>query len=532
MLKAAIYTRVSSEEQVKGYSLGSQDEQLREFCRKEGYQLNEKHVFKEEGISGVKESRPALDKLIEAVVNNEIDIVLICKIDRLSRNLKLLLRLDTQFEKHKVGIKAIKEQFDTSTPIGRFMFHTLGSFAEFEREMIRQRTVEGQIKYLQEGHWNSGIEPYGYNRNPKLKKLEINEEEAKIVRKMYEWRTKEGLSLYKIQERLNDLRIPTKYDNVGLGSRKINGKGFWRTRTIGRILSSELYAGTFTRRKYKYLGRIKNEENLRPKEEWITIETPQIVSKELFAKAQAQKKRNIRYSKRKTTRTYLFGGMLICGLCGSMYGSRYETRPHGIAAAGRTRYTCYKRFKYISDIKCAASSLAETRIEEPVWEKVVELLKNPELVIKELDKMNNEDVQVPKERINELDKLIKTNKEKDERLLSLYESGGIDKDVYLARVDKIKKSIETYENERGKYIEKANPEKSIASKSDVIKELYSRYCKNIDKMNYEQKRELFKMVIDKIVIQDDKADIHVNITKPAFEGQTTLPQYQNQSDLA
>ena len=122
---------------------------------------------------------------------------------------------------------------------------------------------------------------------------------------LFEWLANERLSEYKIQQKLNTIKIPTKYDNLGR-KKKTGSKYWWNRRAIGRILRNEIYTGTFYYRKYKHLGRVKGENNLRPKEDWIKIEDKslKIISKEVFDKAQLQLKKNKELSPRNTKQVY------------------------------------------------------------------------------------------------------------------------------------------------------------------------------------------------------------------------------------
>jgi len=445
--RAAIYTRVSSDEQVKGYSLDTQEDKLRDYCKLHDCVLDEKHIFREEGVSGAEKNRPMLDKLAECAEKKEIDLVLVYKIDRLSRVLLDLLEFTKRLEKNGVGLKSLTEPIDTTNPIGKCIFQILGSFAEFERGVIRERTIEGQIRHKREGNWTSGITPFGYNYSKETKKLSINKKEAGIVRKIFKLFVDDRENIHRIQTRLNELKIPTKFDNMGKNKR-MNGVGFWNKRTIGRIINGEIYTGTFTYSKYKHLGRVRGENNLRPQEEWIAIKTPKIIGSEIFNLAQEQLRKNKTYSSKNAKHEFLFSRMVECGLCGCKYSASFSTsnRPNVL---DRRRYTCNGKMHWIrqEDKRCESKSVVESRIEVSVWNEIKNILTNPALAIDQLEKLYKKqgDERDVKNNIKELELLIAKAKNKGRRLIDLYLEGTISKEDYKAK-------CQTFEVEQKRYI--------------------------------------------------------------------------------
>ncbi|NQU84118.1 MAG: recombinase family protein, partial [Parcubacteria group bacterium] len=136
-MKIAIYTRVSTEDQVReGYSLEVQREYLTNFALQQNYEIF--RLYSDEGISGGTTDRPALQELLKDAKNKKFDLVLVYKIDRFSRSLKDLLSLVDKLEFFGVGFKSATEPFDSTTSAGKLMFQQLGSFAEFERNRLAE----------------------------------------------------------------------------------------------------------------------------------------------------------------------------------------------------------------------------------------------------------------------------------------------------------------------------------------------------------------------------------------------------------
>ncbi len=136
MTRAAIYARVSTDDQ----SCDLQVDQLSAFARSQGW---EAHIFRDDGVSGVRDNRPELDKLREAMRRREVDVVLVTKIDRLGRSVQMILRFWEEAEALGVRVRVHDQGIDTSTAAGRFQRDMLAALAEFERELILERTRAG-----------------------------------------------------------------------------------------------------------------------------------------------------------------------------------------------------------------------------------------------------------------------------------------------------------------------------------------------------------------------------------------------------
>jgi site-specific DNA recombinase len=206
MKKYAGYVRVSTEEQVSGYGIEAQKASIESYAAAMGYELD--RIYTDEGVSGAKLDRPAFNMLREEVKKGTYAGVIVFKLDRISRMLKdILIIKDDEFEPNDTAIISVKEQFDTSTAIGRLFFQMIGSFAEFEREVIKERMTSGKAEKAKQGKFAGGSAPYGYNL--KDGELLVNEREAAVVKKVFAMRAAK-MTLQAIADYLNQNRIPTK----------------------------------------------------------------------------------------------------------------------------------------------------------------------------------------------------------------------------------------------------------------------------------------------------------------------------------
>ena len=363
-MRAALYARVSTEDQAEKYGLSSQLTELRELAAKKSFTVPEGAEFVDDGYSGATLDRPALDRLREAVRARAFDVVLVHDPDRLSRKLAHQLLLVEELERAGVGL----EYFTTpreDTPEGRLLLNVKGVVAEYEREKIRERTTRGKKQKARSKLVPTGPWPYGYRLDPTQPGgLGIHDDEARVVREMFRWLA-EGTSVRGVVARLNRLPVIPKARRAKL----------WGKSSVRRILTSETYVGRYwyNRREKATDGRMK----LRDESEWFAIDVPPIVDRATFERVRQQLDRNQQMIKgRPPTRVYLLRGLLYCGDCGR--------RMHGIPTHGRRFYRCSGRDRLKGDARCLAVTVNAERVERVVWETIERGLKDPRLLMGKL----------------------------------------------------------------------------------------------------------------------------------------------------
>ncbi|MBU1922913.1 MAG: recombinase family protein, partial [Candidatus Omnitrophica bacterium] len=163
-MKVAIYIRVSTEEQAReGFSMEVQREYLLDHAKRLGWEV---YKIYSDDESGYVLERPALKEMFQDARAKKFELIITYKLDRFSRKLKDLLNIVDELEGYGVAYKSATEPFDTTTSAGKLMFQQLGSFAEFERNRIKERVFPGMIKGVQQGNWQGArYAPYGYHYN-------------------------------------------------------------------------------------------------------------------------------------------------------------------------------------------------------------------------------------------------------------------------------------------------------------------------------------------------------------------------------
>jgi len=225
-VRAAIYTRVSTEDQAKeGFSLDAQLDKLRSYCKARDWIIGEKYI--DDGYSGRNVKRPAYTRMMEEL--EKWDLLLVLKMDRIHRNSKNFMLMMEFLNKNEKEFVSMSESFDTSNAMGRFVMNILQLVAQLESEQIGERVYIGME---QKARTNGGVLgfniPYGYGYLDG--KLTIIQDEARVIKDIYFW-YKDGKSMGAIVKMLNDAKTPTK------------NQGFWAKKMVSTILKNPVYCG-------------------------------------------------------------------------------------------------------------------------------------------------------------------------------------------------------------------------------------------------------------------------------------------------
>jgi len=204
-MKAVGYIRVSTEEQVKGVSLDNQQKRIELFCGAKEWDL--RHIYVDEGKTGSNLKREGVQELLKECKRGKFDVVVIYKLDRLTRSVKDLGYLIDLFDKSGVAFSSVSDNFDTTTANGKLILNILGSVAQWERDIISERTKDA-LAHKKSERQVYGPLPLGYEADPDGKLIE-NEKELKTVKQIRMLRER-GLSYQNIADRLNDSGVPTK----------------------------------------------------------------------------------------------------------------------------------------------------------------------------------------------------------------------------------------------------------------------------------------------------------------------------------
>jgi len=357
-VRCAIYTRKSTEEGLEQEfnSLDAQREAAEAYIasqRSEGWTLLPDR-YDDGGYTGANVDRPALQRLLADVEAGRVECVVTYKVDRLSRSLLDFARLMGTFEAHDVSFVSVTQQFNTATSVGRLMMNVLLSFAQFEREIIAERTRDKMSAARRRGKWTGGVPILGYDVAPEGGRLLVNTEEAERVCAIFGlYRKRRGL--VPVVQELERWGWHNKRYRTRAGVER--GGGPFTKTTLQKLLTNPLY-----------IGQVRSNGSLHPGEHEA------LVDEATWRNAQALLRRNGRSggSRRRPGPTPLLQGLLHCQPCG-------KAMTHSVAARGtrRHRYYVCQTAQKRGWAACPTKSVPAEKIEASVVEQLRGLLAAP-----------------------------------------------------------------------------------------------------------------------------------------------------------
>jgi site-specific DNA recombinase len=501
-LRAAIYARVSTEEQKEGQTIDSQIAELERFAASQGWPVID--IYKDEGWSGALLARPQLDRLRDDASKGVFHSVLINDVDRMARDVSHLGVVKRDLERHGVQVIFRKLPAEKS-PTHNLMVNILGSFAEFEREMIADRTRRGRRHKIEVRQQYLGSNTaYGYRYIPKDKAaakegyLEVVAEEAAVVKQMFDWVEKEGLSAQKVTERLSELHVPPR-----------KGGKRWGKSSVLRILRCEMYAGVWHYNKQmgcepaspthndRYRKSLKSSTRRRAKSEWIPLILPdqlKIIARDQWQRVQAQLDRNLAFSTRNAKHEYLLRGLVRCGGCGATYV--------GDPNHGAFYYRCYRRCKRFPTIR-------ESLLDAAVWGAIEGVILKPGIIKEQLG-MRYDQQRTSAEKMHtettEIEQALEQVQVEEDRILEAYRKGVLSAALLGRELEQINRRRSALQARK---LSVGNQAEAI-SLPDVQKSV-AGYCKAIaKKLRHftEQERQRFlRFIVKEIAFEGSRVRI-------------------------
>ena len=359
-IRCVVYTRKSTDENLDldFNSLDAQREAGEAYIKSQQHEgwvcLDER--YDDAGFSGGNIERPAFQRLMADVAERKIDCIVVYKIDRLSRSLMDFARIMATLEANSVSVVSVTQQFNTTSSMGRLTLNILLSFAQFEREIISERTRDKIAAARRKGKWTGGPPVLGYDRvrDNRGSRIEVNKKEAERVRAIYQMYLEQGSMLPTIQSLRSRGWKTKRYETA---------KGTWRggadfdKSALQKLLTNVVYLGKVT-----YKDEVHEGEH------------EAIVDEDLFARVQGLLRRN-RNSGGKHTRNKhgaLLKGLVRCKACGCAMSHHFATR-------GNKRYRYYVCIRAQKNgwSTCPAPSLPAKQLEAFVVEQIKTLGRDP-----------------------------------------------------------------------------------------------------------------------------------------------------------
>jgi len=521
----AIYARVSSDKQAQDGTIESQLAAIKEFAVASGLHIDDDLIFADNGVSGSTLARPKLDALRDKAAAGEIDRVLILNPDRLARKYAHQLMLVEEFQKLGVELHFVNRKISHS-PEDQLLLQIQGVISEYEREKIVERHRRGKLHKARQGNVCvlSGA-PYGYVYIPasdsEEARYEIHEREAEVVKKVFHMLVDERMSIGAIARELTSTQIPTRHD-----------VGRWERSVVWAMLRNPAYTGHAAYRKTKVVERVRPTKQAydhsfypkhvhsstrdRPREEWIEIPVPALISAEIYNKTRARLEENKRFSPRNNKKyEYLLSGLLRCQECGySMYG-----KPASNSKYKRCYYRCMGQdgHRWTNGRVCSSHPVRVEALDDLVWDQTRRLIEQPELVLKEyaarVEKKQRQQSEF-KNLIAKKRREIKQHELEKERLLDLYQGGRISLAEIEQRLKMIRSKMKKAHDECV-LIEKAEKEESHRLQLiEQFTDFTNRMQSNLATLSFEERKQIVRLLVEEVSVNTQKDEIKVRHILP------------------
>ena len=487
MTRAALYARVSTDLQEKEGTIQSQTEALRRCAQEKGYVIVAEYV--DEGFSGAKLERPGFDRLRDALGSGEFDLVLFHSPDRLAR--KAVYQGIVLEEMEKAGVKPefLNYPVDNS-PESKMLLGMQGLFAEYERAKIMERTRRGKLHRAREGALVGGHASYGYRWIKKSEngraRLEIDEYQAAVVRRMYTLLLEDRLSTWAIAQRLTHEGVPTA-----------KGAVQWQPMAVFRMVTNPVYNGFY---------RYRHSEH-----EEISIPVPPIVDDPTWQAAQDQLAENSLHSRRNNKRhQYLLRGLIRCPRCGGAYTGYYNN-----TARGYRGYRCQNRDPSISSTgkRCKPGFVSAGPLEDAVWEAVTEALRQPEVLAEEYRRRAEAAVDLEKVDVErkQLAVALKRVKTQEDRVTDAYIHEVMDLERYDDEIRKLADRREHLEECARELDRRQQQQQDSRSALADLDRFCHQVTKGLDALTFEQRQQLLRLVVERATVENGRVRIETVI---------------------
>ncbi len=519
-MRIAIYGRNSTEKQEQEGTIESQLEALRSFAKKNNYTIYNEYL--DEGYSGELLDRPALDRLRDDAKKKLFEAVLVHSPDRLSRKYIYLGILEEELKKSGVNFIFLNRPDAKDTPEDNLLNGVQGLIAEYEKAKILERTRRGKMHKARSNILVTSIAPYGY-QYIKVNKAtnifghyEVNLVEAKVVKLIFDMFLNKRLSVRGLIKELT---------HRGINPRQ--GK-HWQQSSLHRILRNETYVGIAYYNKHMRIEP-KNRDNskyhrtkntslaIRPKELWIPITLPdtlKIIDKKTFNAAQEQLKRNSEIYPRESKYEYLLRGLIKCGECDSPF--------KGEPSHGKLFYRCGNRHRtFPLPRTCNARTVGADELDNIVWNKFCEAMKNPHLINEQIAKLKEKEDKNKSVRLRDIKVVeaeLNNTTTEENRLLDAYREHIISMEQLKEQMAKIQEKRKTLEQEKQALNKQGSPTSVLS-----IRKAVNDYCRHIERRleglrdDFKGKSYLLHSAVNNIILDGKKVRIRGII--PANVGQ-------------
>ncbi len=514
-MKIAAYCRVSTEKEAQIDSLEKQIEFFNEFTKKNGYELYK--LYADEGISGkqIKHRKQFQQMMIDAKAK-KFDKVVVKDVSRFARNTVDLLQSVRELKSYGVQVDFLNNG-EVMEGGSEFILTILGAMAQQESANMSKRVKFGKDITAKKGRVPNLV--FGYDKIPDERyTLKINEEEAKIVKEIFESYVYKGIGTTKIAWNLNDRGIRTK-----------KTKSKWVQTSIVRMLKNPIYTGRVTNKKSEVTDFITGTRKELPEEEWIVVERPEmrIISDELFNRAQElleQRSNEFKLNNKREKTEYVFSTLIYCKHCG--YSFRRIKRKYTADGPEYIRWVCSGR-NSMGVNHCPNTTVIDEE----------ELFNAIKIYLKSIIKNKKDFMKAVKKEFEKITKLRENNERSEESLLKEIEKVTVKKQKYMEmfqneiiNIQELKKYTNPLNEDIARLERELKLITSEIKEKDVLEKELNKTIKTVDDIlnNQTITNAMLKTIIDVIEVDSDSnVEVRLKLLNEIGTNETVITKFED-----
>ncbi len=514
-IRAAIYARVSSDQQAERHTIDSQVEALLARAAADGHEVAPELRFLDDRHSGASLIRPALERLRDLAAMGAIDLIYVHAPDRLARSYAHQAVLVEEFGRAGTEVAFLNRPIG-QTPEDTLLLQLQGMFAEYERTRIAERSRRGKRHRAQAGSVSVlARAPYGYRYVGReagggAAYFEVAETEAEVVRRIFRWVGEERVSLSAVCRRLFKAGVPSP-----------TGKAQWGRSTVWTLLTSSAYVGqaVFGKtasapwrpplRPARGRAPIPKRPSRRvpaPPEHHVAIPIPSLVDAALFEEVREQLDENRRRRRQRVARArYLLQGLLVCQGCGRAFCGVWQRNYPRPPAHGYSYYRCTGAVKDRVDgqRRCDARAIRVERLDEAVWREVRQLLEDPARVIGEYQRRLQAVRTGPRRpELETVERQLAKLRGGVGRLIDGYAEGLISKAEFEPRLAGLRRRVAGLEAEAAALQDAAEQARSLQLVIGKLETFAALVQDRLDGADWMARRDIVRTLVRRVEIDD------------------------------
>jgi site-specific DNA recombinase len=510
-MRIALYARVSTSRQAQAQTIEQQLERLQAHVQAQGDTVAEQAVFRDAGYSGASLSRPGLDQLRDRAALAEFDRVVITAPDRLARKYVHQVLLLEELQGHGCTVEFVERPM-SQDPHDQLLLQIRGAVAEYERTLICDRMRRGRLTRLRAGQllpWSRA--PFGYQLDPEHPRdpacLRLDAAAAALVQEMFAWYLEAGATVHRLALRLTQLGIPTP-----------TGKPRWNVASVRGILKNPAYTGTASGNRTRIVEATHRKSALlpvgpgvsyryRPREEWIGVPVPALISLDVFDRVQEKLAQNQQCSARNNTHfPYLLRALVSCGRC------RLGTTARTMTPGGQAYYVCQGRsnaLRRAQGQRCTARYIPGRALDDLVWQDLCAVLTEPEHLAVALRRARGghwlpQELQARQSTLRHALIQLDTSLQ---RLLDAYLAGVLTLPVFERKQQELVRRQQALQSQQRQLDAVAQQHVTLSAVADSLEAFCAQVRDGLRATSFQQRRALVELLIDRVIVTDGDVEI-------------------------